>query len=477
MPGGIDVHTHLDMPFMGDVTADDFYTGHVAALSGGTTYHIDFALPINHDLIAGFNAWKEKAAEKAVMDYSFHMAVTSWSDQVAQDMETLTKHGINSFKFFMAYKGALMVTDEELIKGLQRCKALQALPQVHAENGDAVEAGQRHVIDMLGITAPHGHGLSRPALLEAEATSRAIRLAEFVGVPIYIVHVMSEDAMEEIARAKKRGATRVIGETVTSALALNDLPTWSSNFTLASSMIMSPPLRGPGHADSLKKSVAGGILEIIGTDHAPFNSTQKAAGKGDFRKIPNGVNGIEERMHVVWHEMVGSQNNNSGGGGGGLLTRSDFVRATSTRPAEVFNIYPQKALIAEGSDADIILLDPTIEHTLGVGSHHYARMDTNVYEGKKVKGKVTTTISRGRVVWHDGEMLVGGTIGEESIGMGSGRFIPLRTGGRMFEEMEGRGGAAEVEVRKREEMLVGMGGGAMLETALHPMPNQFHDEL
>lgn len=449
MPGGIDVHTHLDMPFMGDVTADDFYTGHVAALSGGTTYHIDFALPVNHDLIAGFNAWKKKAAEKAVMDYSFHMAVTSWSDQVAHDMEALTEQGINSFKFFMAYKGTLMVTDEHLIKGLQKCKALQALPQVHAENGDAVEAGQRHVIDTLGITAPHGHGLSRPPLIEAEATSRAIRLAEFVGVPIYIVHVMSEDAMEEIVRAKKRGATRVIGETVTSALALNDLSTWSSNFTLASSMIMSPPLRGPGHADSLKKAIVGGILEIIGTDHAPFNSTQKAAGKGDFRKIPNGVNGIEERMHVVWHEMVGS-----GSKRGGLLTRSDFVRVTSTRPAQVFNIYPQKGLIAEGSDADIILLNPTIEHTLGVGSHHYARMDTNVYEGKKVEGKVTTTISRGRVVWHDGEMLVGGKSGE-GIEAGSGRFIPLRTGGRMFEGMEGRGGAAEVEMRKREDVMVG----------------------
>ena len=417
MPGGIDAHTHLDMPFMGDVTSDDFYTGHVAAVSGGTTYHIDFALPMNNDLLQGYTEWRKKA-EKAAIDYSFHMAVTSWNEKVAQDMRHLTSQGINSFKFFMAYKGALMVTDEQLIYGLEKCKELGALPQVHAENGDAVDVGQKHVAEVMKISAPHGHGISRPPGLEGEATGRAIRLAEFVKVPIYIVHVMSQDAMEEVELGKRRGA-RVIGETVSSAIALDDRGMWSSNFTLAASMVMSPPLRAPGHAVALKKALAGGILEIVGTDHAPFNSTQKEAGRLDFRKIPNGVNGIEERMHVAWEELVNS----------GLLTPSDYVRVTSTRAAQVFNIYPRKGVVREGSDADIILLNPHVHHVLGVGSHHYARMDTNVYEGKRIRGKVVTTISRGRVVW-DGEHV--------HLAPGSGRYVELPTRGPLFQGLEKR---------------------------------------
>lgn len=403
MPGGIDPHTHLAMPFMGQTACDDFYSGQIAALAGGTTFHIDFALPVDHDLVRGYNVWREKA-KVAVMDYSFHMAITSWNETIAEQMKTLTEnHGINSYKFFMAYKNALMVNDEQLLEGLHNCLSLKVLPQVHAENGDAVAWGQKKVFEA-GITAPHGHSLSRPPLVEAEATARAIRLAELVGTPIYVVHVMSSNAAEEIAAARLRGV-RVIGETVTSALELDESLLHSANFTIAAQYVMSPPIRSAEHKMAIRKALVGDILQILGTDHAVFNSTQKAMGKDDFRKIPNGVNGIEERLHIAWEELVNT----------GLLTPSEFVRITSTNAAKVFNIYPRKGTIASGSDADVILFDPREIHTISASTHH-SRMDTNVYEGKKVRGRVKTTISRGRVVWNDGVI---------SVAPGSGRYIPL----------------------------------------------------
>ncbi|KXZ48335.1 hypothetical protein GPECTOR_28g741 [Gonium pectorale] len=417
MPGGIDPHTHLDMPFMGTVTADDFYSGQAAALAGGTTMHIDFALPVDHDIREGLRAWKEKAA-RSCMDYGFHMAITKWDAEVSEAMEELVREGINSFKFFMAYKGVLQVSDSELASGLQRCKELGALPMVHAENGDMVAWLQERLVSG-GITGPEGHALSRPAALEGEATGRAIRLAGVVGVPLYVVHVMSIDAMEEIARARQSGQ-RVVGEPVASGLALDEGALWDANFTRAAAFVMSPPIRAPHHAPALRKLVA--------TDHAVFNSSQKAAGRHDFRKIPNGVNGIEERMHVTWQEMVVS----------GLATPSDFVRMTSTAAAQVFNVYPRKGRVAAGSDADVILLDPRVSHTLGVGSHH-SRMDTNVYEGKVVQGKVVTTISRGRLVWHEGRLRVE---------PGSGRFVPLPSHGPLFQASAVRGHGMEEQSRR-----------------------------
>jgi dihydropyrimidinase len=233
--GGIDPHTHLEMEFMGTVTTDDFFTGQAAALAGGTTMHIDFVIPINGNLTAGFEAYMDKA-KKAPMDYGFHMAITKWDEDVSKDMEVMVRdHGINSFKFFMAYKGSLMVNDDLLLEGLKKCKSLGALPMVHAENGDAVVEGQRRMID-LGITGPEGHALSRPPVLEAEATARAIRLARFVNTPLYVVHVMSIDAMEEIAKAKKAGQ-RVVGEPVVSGLVLDDSWLWHPDFTIASKQI------------------------------------------------------------------------------------------------------------------------------------------------------------------------------------------------------------------------------------------------
>ncbi|KAL2942028.1 Dihydropyrimidinase [Bienertia sinuspersici] len=287
MPGGIDPHTHLAMEFMGTETIDDFFSGQAAALAGGTTMHIDFIIPVNGSLTAGLESYRKKA-RKSCMDYGFHMAVTKWDEVVAKDMETMVKEeGINSFKFFMSYKGSFMINDELLIEGFKRCKSLGALPMVHAENGDAVFEGQKRMIE-LGITGPEGHALSRPPFLEGEATSRAIRLARFVNTPLYVVHVMSIDAMEEIAKARQR----VIGEPVVSGLILNHSVLWDPDFSIAARYVMSPPIREAGHDKALQKALASGILQLVGTDHCTFNSAQKALGIDDFRKIPNGVNGM-----------------------------------------------------------------------------------------------------------------------------------------------------------------------------------------
>jgi dihydropyrimidinase len=414
MPGGIDPHTHMEMPFMGQESIDDFFTGQAAALAGGTTMHIDFAIPIDGNLAAGYEAWVKKA-EKSCMDYGFHMAVTKWNEAVAKDMEWLVKEkGINSFKFFMAYKGALMVTDEELIQGFKKCKELGALPQVHAENGDAVVEGQKRMIE-LGITGPEGHPLSRPPVLEGEATARAIRLAKFVNTPLYVVHVMSIDALDEVSRARHSGQ-RVIGEPVASGLALDDSKLWDPDFKTAAQYVMSPPIRPAGHNQALQAALSSGVLQLVATDHCPFNSTQKALGKDDFRKIPNGVNGIEERMHIVWDTMVNS----------GKLSVMDYVRVTSAACAKIFNIYPRKGAVLPGSDADIIILNPNATTTISAKTHH-SRIDTNIYEGWTMKGNIETTISQGKVVWEKGQL---------NLRRGSGRYIEMQPFGYLFDGLD-----------------------------------------
>ncbi|CAH1412660.1 unnamed protein product [Lactuca virosa] len=392
MPGGIDPHTHLAMEFMGTETIDNFFSGQAAALAGGTTMHIDFIIPVNGSLSKGYEAYVEKA-KLSCMDYGFHMAITKWDDIVPKEMETMVEKGINSFKFFMAYKGSLMISDELLLEGLKKCKSLGALAMVHAENGDAVFEGQKRMIQ-LGITGPEGHALSRPPVLEAEATARAIRLAAFVNAPLYVVHVMSSDAMEEIARAQKSGQN-VIGEPVVSGLVLDDSVLWNPDFITAAKFVMSPPIRAAGHGKALQAALSTGILKLVGTDHCTFNSKQKSLGIDDFRKIPNGVNGIEERMHLVWDTMVES----------GQISATDYVRVTSTECAKLFNIYPRKGAIRGGSDADIIIFNPNSTFHISAHSHH-SRSDTNVYEGRSGKGKVEVTISGGRIVWENEELNV-----------------------------------------------------------------------
>ncbi|PKA46332.1 dihydropyrimidinase [Apostasia shenzhenica] len=414
MPGGIDPHTHLEMEFMGTVAIDDFFTGQAAALAGGTTMHIDFVIPINGNLSAGFTSYMDKA-KKSVMDYGFHMAITKWDEAVSREMEVMVKeNGINSFKFFMAYKGSFMINDEFLLQGFQKCKSLGALAMVHAENGDAVAEGQKRMID-LGITGPEGHALSRPPVLEGEATGRAIHLASFVNTPLYVVHVMSIDAMEEINKARKSGQ-RVVGEPVVSGLILDESVLWDPDFITAAKFVMSPPIRKSGHGKALQGALATGVLQLVGTDHCTFNSTQKSMGINDFRKIPNGVNGMEERMHLIWDAMVES----------GKISETDYVRITSTECAKIFNIYPRKGAILEGSDADIIVLNPNASFRISAVSHH-SGIDTNVYEGRTGKGKVEVTISGGRVVWEEGIL---------KVSSGSGRYIKMPPFSYLFDGIE-----------------------------------------
>ncbi|KAJ7552151.1 hypothetical protein O6H91_06G044100 [Diphasiastrum complanatum] len=322
--------------------------------------------------------------------------------------------GINSFKFFLAYKGALMVTDEQMLQGFKKCKELGALPLVHAENGDAVAEGQSQIFAM-GITGPEGHALSRPPVLEGEATARSIRLAKFINTPLYVVHVMSIDAMQEISQARQSGQ-RVIGEPIVSSLALDDSKLWDADFKIAAQYVMSPPIRSAGHDKALQAALSTGILQLVGTDHAPFNSSQKAQGRHDFRAIPNGVNGIEERMHIVWDVMVNS----------GKLSPREYVRITSTACAQIFNIYPRKGAILPGSDADIIILNPNATTKISASTHH-SRMDTNIYEGWTMKGNIEVTISQGRVAWENGRL---------HVKRGAGRYIPMAPFSYLFDGLD-----------------------------------------
>ncbi|KAK9794003.1 hypothetical protein WJX73_005198 [Symbiochloris irregularis] len=390
MPGGIDPHTHLEFLMGGRTGVDDFHSGHRAALAGGTTFHIDFVLPLEGDMMKGLKNYWDKASN-ALMDYGFHMAVLEWSDKVAKDMATVVEAGVNSFKFFFAYKGAFMVTDETYLKGLMRCKELGALPMIHAENGDAIEIMQGLLYNQ-GIRGPEGHSLSRPAFIEGEGTGRAVRLARLVNAPLYVVHVNSRDAALEIEAGLEAGQ-RLWGEALAGGIALTDEPCFSPDFKKAAAHVMSPPLRSKSHQVHLKQALASGKLQLIATDHCGWNSSQKAAGRHDFRAIPNGIHGIEERLHVAWEDLVNSD----------MISRSDFVRLTSTEAAKAFGIYPDKGVIAPGSDADIIILDPEKKHVLSA-ARHFSNIDTSVYEGKSIKGQVVTTISRGRIAFADGQI-------------------------------------------------------------------------
>lgn len=313
LPGGIDPHTHLEMPFMGTTSADDFESGTKAALSGGTTMVVDFCLPgSGQSLLAAYQEWRHKS-EKAACDYGFHMAVTWWDKPVFDEMETVVKtYGINTFKHFLAYKGALMVNDDELFASFGRCAGLGALPLVHAENGDVVFRLQQHYID-IGVTGPEGHSYSRPPEVEAEATNRAIMIADMAGSQLYVVHTSSREAHEAIARARAAGK-RVYGEPLIQHLVLDDREYQNKDWDYAAGRVMSPPFRDKSNQDSLWAGLAAGSLQVVATDHCAFTVAQKRMGLGDFRKIPNGTGGLEDRMPVLWAAGVNT----------GRLTKEEF---------------------------------------------------------------------------------------------------------------------------------------------------------
>ncbi len=392
MPGGIDPHTHMELPFMGTVASEDFFSGTTAGAVGGTTSIIDFVIPSpKENILDAYKKWRGWA-EKAATDYSFHVAITWWDDSVHKDMGTLVhEHGVNSFKHFMAYKNAIMAEDEVLVNSFLRSRELGALCTVHAENGELVFHLQQEMLRQ-GITGPEGHPLSRPPEVEGEAANRAIRIAQVLNVPIYVVHNSCIESVEAITRARGEGQ-RVFGEVLAGHLLVDDSVYRNPDFDTAAAYVMSPPFRAPEHQAALWKALQAGHLQTTATDHCCFCAPQKAMGRGDFTKIPNGTGGVEDRMHVLWHHGVGK----------GRLTPNEFVAVTSTNAAKIFNIYPRKGLIAAGADADLVVWDPKKSRRISAKTHHQ-QVDFNIFEGMEVTGINTVTIAQGKVVYKDGDV-------------------------------------------------------------------------
>ncbi|MCB5409733.1 dihydropyrimidinase [Pseudogemmobacter faecipullorum] len=389
MPGGIDPHTHLDMPFMGTSTADDFGSGTRAALAGGTTMVVDFALPApGQSLLDALKLWDNKSA-LAHCDYSFHMAVTWWDEQVFDEMRAVTERGINSFKHFMAYKGALMVNDDEMFASFSRCAELGAIPFVHAENGDLIAEISAKLLAR-GITGPEGHAYSRPTAVEGEATNRAIMIADMAGVPLYIVHVSCEEAHEAIRRAKMRGQ-RVWGEPLVQHLLLDESEYFHPDQDHAARRVMSPPFRNKQHQEGLWAGLSSGTLSVVATDHCAFTTAQKRMGLQDFTKIPNGTGGLEDRLSLLWSYGVTP----------GRITMNEFVALTSTNIAKILNCYPQKGAVLVGADADLIVWDPQKSRTI-TAEKQVSAIDYNVFEGWEVKGLPRYVLSRGTIMAEDG---------------------------------------------------------------------------
>jgi dihydropyrimidinase len=392
LPGGIDVHTHLDMPFGGATSADDFETGTVAAAFGGTTSIVDFAIQYKgQTLHHAWETWMKKAEGKAAIDYGFHMIMTDLNDQVEQEMDALVREGVTSFKLFMAYRGVFMLDDGSIFKALLRTGQNGGTICMHAENGDVIDVLVQRALKA-GHTAPKYHALTRPARAEAEATHRAIALAEIAEVPIYIVHLSAAEALEMVTEARDRGLP-AYAETCPQYLFLSYDNYEEPDFN-GSKYVMSPPLRDRAKQAQLWRGLAFNDLQCISTDHCPFCMKEKRLGENDFSKIPNGAPGIETRMSLVY----------DGGVRAGRISLNRFVELTSTSPAKIFGLFPRKGAIAPGSDADIVVFDPNRTMTLSAKTLHM-NVDYNPYEGRQVTGVPDTVVSRGRIVIEDGKFV------------------------------------------------------------------------
>ncbi|HZI66953.1 MAG TPA: dihydropyrimidinase [Thermoanaerobaculia bacterium] len=393
IPGGIDVHTHLDMPFGGTTSADDFESGTIAAAHGGTTSVVDFAIQYRGQTLRhALDAWRAKADGKAAIDYGFHMIVTDLNDAVEKEMDALVAEGVTSFKLFMAYPGVFMLDDASIFRALLRTRENGGTICMHAENGGVIDVlVQRALAE--GKTEPKYHALTRPARAEAEATHRAIALAEIAGVPIYIVHLSAPEALEMVTAARDRGIP-AYAETCPQYLFLSYDNYEEPDFAGAK-YVMSPPLRPKEGQDRLWRGLAGNDLQAISTDHCPFcMKEQKELGRNDFSKIPNGAPGIETRMSLVF----------DGGVRTGKISLNRFVELTSTSPARIFGLFPRKGTIAPGSDADLVVFDPNRKQTLSAKTLHM-KVDYNPYEGREVTGVSETVLSRGKVIVENGKFV------------------------------------------------------------------------
>lgn len=405
LPGGIDIHTHLDMPFMGSFSSDDFETGTIAAAFGGTTSLVDFAIQGKRMSLKGtLDAWMKKAKKKAVIDYGFHVAITDLNDKVMAEIPEMVAMGVPSFKCFLAYKGSLMIDDGALYRILQETKKAGALVMIHAENGDVLDI---LINDLLaqGKTEPKYHALSRPPEAEAEATGRGIAIAQMADAPIYIVHLTCKEALAKVKEARDIGFP-VLAETCPQYL-LKSYQNYLEPGFQGAKYVMSPPLRDKSNWDALWKALAYGDLQVVSTDHCPFNfKGQKDKGKKNFALIPNGAPGIEHRVMLLYHEGVNKKR----------IGLNRFVELVSTAPAKLFGLFPQKGTVAVGTDADLVLFDPKAPFKISAKTHHQ-NVDYTPYEGFTGKGVPKTVFSNGQIIVNDGKFM-----GKP----GTGRFIKRR---------------------------------------------------
>jgi dihydropyrimidinase len=404
IPGAIDPHTHMEMPFGGTVSCDDFTSGTTSAAFGGTTTIVDFCLQQpGQSLPDALATWHEKIERaKPLVDVGFHLAVTDLSDGgTLDDLAKAPEEGVTSYKLFMAYKGAIMVDDETLFKTMRVASETGALVMVHAENGDAIDVLVKEALSE-GKTEPKWHAATRPPITEGEATNRAIQLARVAGAPLYVVHVSCDEAIEPIARARTND-WHAWGETCTQYLFIDETALDQPNFEGAK-YVYTPPPRPKKNQELLWHALATDVLSVVSTDHCPFNwDGQKTLGKDDFSKIPNGGPGIENRLHMLHHFGVRE----------GRISMRRFVELVSTNPARFFGLYPRKGTIAVGSDADIVVFDPEKRHTISAETHH-TNIDYNLYEGTEVVGAPEVVLVRGQVVVENDEL-----VGEP----GTGQFV------------------------------------------------------
>ncbi len=398
-PGGVDVHTHMELPFGGTYASDDFESGTRAAAWGGTTTIIDFAVQtIGESMVAGYEEWMAKAEGRCAIDYGFHMIVSDVNEATLKEMDVLMGEGVTSFKLFMAYPGVLYSNDGQIFMAMQKAAENGSTIMMHAENGIVIDVLREQAIAR-GETDPIYHSITRPPVTEGEATHRAIVYAELAGCPLYVVHMSAKEALEEIKAARDRGSN-VFAETCPQYLYLGWDNLREPNFEGAK-YVCSTPVRNweEGHQEALWQGLATDDLQVISTDHCPFCfndhprlGTQKKLGLGDFTKIPNGLPGVEERFGLIYHGSVGE----------GRLSLNRFVEVVATAPAKMFGIFPKKGTIAVGSDADIVVLDPNATRTITVSEHHMD-VDYTCYEGKEVQGRIDVVMARGKVLVSDGE--------------------------------------------------------------------------